>query len=156
MRLVNTVFETRISVPYYWDLDFVEKDSLYLKNQLCLFSDHAYAYLDDASLGQQMIKLEKQEEERLLKRYYSEYEINPIEIYAEIDEIDAEVIDYSVDSLNHYQIEQFLKDYPSFKLETAIVTIDDKSFEKKVFVEKTALEIELDSINEIMMTGEVA
>ena len=83
-----------------------------------------------------MIKLEKQEEERLLKKYYCRYEINPIEIYAEIDEIDAEVIDYSVDSLNLYQIEQFLKDYPSFKLETAIVTIDDKSFEKKVFVEK--------------------
>ena len=66
MRLVNTVFETRIRIPYYCDLDFVESDTLNLENQLFLFSDTAYAYLDDASLSQQMMKLEKQEEERLL------------------------------------------------------------------------------------------
>jgi len=148
MRLVNTVFETRIRIPYYCDLDFVESDTLNLENQLFLFSDTAYAYLDDASLSQQMMKLEKQEEERLLEKYYSQYEINPIEIYAEIDEIDAEVIDYSVDSLSLYQIEKFLERHPLFKLETAIVNIDDKSFEKKVFVEKDALYNYTHNINE--------
>ena len=93
-------------------------------------SHSAYEYLDK-SHDDEIYKLEKEEEDRLIEE-------NPIEIYTdeESDECIKEVIDYSVDKLNDYQIEKFLKENPEFELKTSTITIDDKTLEKKVFVEK--------------------
>ena len=130
MRVIDKIYETRIDVPYRSDLQFIDDGSLILENQLFVNSHSAYEYLDK-SHDDEIYKLENAEQDRLIEEY-------PIEIYAdeESDECIKEVIDYSVDKLNDGQIAQFLKDYPQFELKTSTITIDDKTFEKKVFVEK--------------------
>ena len=130
MRVIDKIYETRIDVPYRSDLQFIDDGSLILENQLFVNSHSAYEYLDKDH-GNEIYKLENAEQDRLIEEY-------PIEIYAdeESDECIKEVIDYSVDKLNDGQIAQFLKDYPQFELKTSTITIDDKTFEKKVFVEK--------------------
>ena len=130
MRVIDKIYETRIDVPYRSDLQFIDDGELTLENQLFVNSHSAYEYLDK-SHDDEIYKLEKEEEDRLIEE-------NPIEIYTdeESDECIKEVIDYSVDKLNDYQIEKFLKENPEFELKTSTITIDDKTLEKKVFVEK--------------------
>ena len=130
MRVIDKIYETRIDVPYRSDLQFIDDGELTLENQLFVNSHSAYEYLDK-SHDDEIYKLEKEEEDRLIEE-------NPIEIYTdeESDECIKEVIDYWVDKLNDYQIEKFLKENPEFELKTSTITIDDKTLEKKVFVEK--------------------
>ena len=130
MRVIDKIYETRIDVPYRSDLQFIDDGELTLENQLFVNSHSAYEYLDK-SHDDEIYKLEKEEEDRLIEE-------NPIEIYTdeESDECIKEVIDYSVDKLNDYQIEKFLKENPEFELKTSTITIDDKTLEKKVFVDK--------------------
>ena len=128
MKILETVFETRIDVPYTSEQEYVEDGELTLENKLFINVDDANDYLNKDH-HEEVRHLEYNEESRLN---------DELEIYIEsdIDRAEKEVITYSVNQLSDHQIEEFLKDNPKFELKTSTMTIDDKTFEKKVFVEK--------------------
>ena len=152
MKIIENIYQTRIVYPVIAEINVSEErheDFVHLEPELFANTHDAQEYLDSPHNGEftkKSYELEKQYEE---------------DIYCNVerrDELEVEKSFHamSVNSMPEKYIESFLKDNPEYELKTSTITIDDKSFEKRVFVEKTAVRIELDSINEIMMTGDTA
>jgi len=152
MKIIENIYQTRIVYPVIAEINVSEErheDFVHLEPELFANTHDAQEYLDSPHNGEftkKSYELEKQYEE---------------DIYCNVerrDELEVEKSFHamSVNSMPTKYIESFLKDNPEYELKTSTITIDDKSFEKRVFVEKTAVRIELDSINEIMMTGDTA
>jgi hypothetical protein len=152
MKILENIYQTRIVYPVIAEINVSEQrheDFVHLEPELFANTHTAQKYLDSSHYDE----FSKKSYE--LEKYYEE------DIHCNVEkrddlEVEKSYHAMSVNSMPEKYIESFLKDNPEYELKTSTITIDDKSFEKKVFVEKTPIEKELDSINEIMSTGDVA
>ena len=152
MKIIDKIYQTRIVYPVIAEINVCEErneESIYLQPELFANTHDAQKYLDSShydEFSKKSYELEKQYEEDIYCNVEKNDELK----------VEKEFSELAVDCLSDEMIESFLKDNPEYELKTSTITIDDISFEKKVFVEKTAVRIELDSINEIMMKGDTA
>jgi len=144
MKIIENIYQTRIVYPVIAEINVSEErheDFVHLEPELFANTHDAQEYLDSPHNGEftkKSYELEKQYEE---------------DIYCNVerrDELEVEKSFHamSVNSMPEKYIESFLKDNPEYELKTSTITIDDKSFEKKVFVEKDALYNYTHNINE--------